>query len=219
MLSLLAAAVVASATATAGPRAGQLHLQLQTGVLARETATVDVGADRASTGVGPGAGGVTLSAGTLLTPRDEVGGRLEMARLTLDDGRTQHSESELRLGATYTRWFRLDQDLRPTATVIAGLHRQDWDGDARSRAAFVGAGGGVHYFVTKRFSLNAGVELARTLGGQIEVDGRRGAQPFVGWDASVVGGANFLLGGKKKSPKPKAHAKKTGVRGERAGRR
>lgn len=215
MLPLFAAAVFASSTAAAGPRAEQVHLQLQTGVLTRESARVDVGADRTNTGMGPGAGGVTLSGGYLLTPRDEVGGRVEMARITLDDGRTAHRESELRLGATYTRWFRLDKDLRPTATAIAGIHRQEWDGDASSRAAFVGGGGGIHWFATKRFSLNAGVELTRTLGGTMEVDGRRGAQPFVGWDAAVVGGANFFLGGKK-GRKPKASAKKRG--GKRRGR-
>jgi len=207
---LLTAALLASSTADAAPRRDQVHVQLQTSVLGRETLRVEeADLDRRTTRLGPGAGGAGIAVGYHIKAPSEVGARLEFGQVTVHDDVEDRRESHLALGAYYTHYFRLDKALRATATGIVGLERADFDGDAQARAPFVGVGGGVHWFATPRTSLSTGLELSHTLAGRYDADGVEGSSRYSAMDVALVGGVNVFLGGKK-TRHPKAASKKRG---------
>lgn len=203
MLPLLTAFALAT-TADAAPRKGQVHTQLQTGLLSRQSVRVDESdVEQRTTAVGPGAGGATMAVGYHLRRTSEVGGRLELAQVTYDDGTTDQRTGHLRAAGYYTHFFPVARDLRATATGLLGLERTNLDGDATARSPFAGVGGGIAWFVTPRTSLNAGLELTHTLGGRHEQDGVEGSSRYSASQGAVVGGLNVYLGGPKgKRPKP-----------------
>jgi hypothetical protein len=209
LLPLFTAALL-STTADAAPRKGQVHAQLQTGVLSRQTVRVDESdTEQRTTAIGPGAGGATLAVGYHLRRASEVGGRLELGQVTIDDGTTDQHAGHLRAAGYYTHVFPLGKDLRATATGLLGVQRTNLDGDATARSPFLGAGGGVAWFANPRTSLNAGLELTHTLGGRYEQDGVEGSSRYSAFQGAVVGGLNVYFGGPK-HPRPKAGKKGKG---------
>lgn len=214
----LFAAFALTATADATPRRGQVHAQLQTGVLSRQSVRVDESdVQQRTTAVGPGAGGATLAAGYHLRRASEVGGRLELGQVSIDDGTTDQRSGHLRAAGYYTHLFGLGKDLRATATGLVGLERTNLDGDATARAPFAGVGGGVAWFATPRTSLNAGLELTHTLGGRFEQDGVAGSSRYAAFQGALVGGLNVYLGGRK-APGPKAGGGKAARKRQGGGR-
>lgn len=217
MLPLLTAFAL-TATADATPRRGQVHAQLQTGVLSRQSVRVDESdVEQRTTAVGPGAGGATLAVGTHLRRASEVGARLELAQVTFDDGTTDQRSGHLRAAGYYTHLFPMGKDLRATATGLLGLERTNLDGDATARAPFAGVGGGIAWFATPRTSLNAGLELSHTLGGRYEQDGVEGSSRYSAFQGALVGGLNVYLGGPR-GKRPKAGGKKAARKGGGKGR-
>lgn len=203
-LNTLLSVVFATSTAQAGPRADQIHLQVQTGVLSREALRVDEGGHaRNTTQLGPGAGGVGLSGGYLFRPHSEVGARLEMARSTVDDGTIDQSHGQLRLAGTYTHYFRVEGPVHLAATGLLGIDRSNFNGEALTRSPFVGLGGSAHWFVSPRTSLSGGLEITRTMGGRYEQDGVAGSSRFSTTDIAAVAAMNIYLGGPaaKKTPR------------------
>lgn len=198
MLSTMLSVAALSAVSVAAPKAEQVHLQLQTGLLARETLRVDEGgAEQRMGAVGPGAGGVDLGAGYLLRRKHEVGARFSFAQVTLDDGLSDTRQTDLSLAGTYTHHWRVERDVRVSATGLFGVARTDHDGDSTARAPFVGVGGRVHWFATPRTSLHVGLEGSRSLGGRYEVDGVAGSSRFTETQLAATAGMNLYLGGKK----------------------
>jgi hypothetical protein len=204
MLNLVFAAAVLTASADAAPRRDQVHLQVQTGVLSREALRVEeTDMERREVSAGPGAGGLSLSAGYQLRATSEVGARLEMARMTVSDGVSDVQQGHARLAGTYTHYFKIASPVHFAATGMLGLERANFDGAALARGPFVGLGGQLHWFATPRVSLNGGLEATRSLGGRFEQDGLDGSSRFVATDVAAVAGMNFYFG-----VKPKGHARR-----------
>ena len=195
MLNLLFAAALAHTPAIAAPKRDQAHLQVQTGLLSREALRVEE-TDHAHRAVqaGPGAGGVSMNLGYQLRARSEVGGRVELPRLTVSDGVSDVQQGHARVAGTYTHYFPVAAPVHFAATGMLGLERTSFDGAAIARGPFVGAGGSLHWFVAPRVSLNAGVEATRSLGGRFEQDGLEGSSRFVATDVAAVAGMNFFVG-------------------------
>lgn len=202
MLQAALAAVLAAAPADAAPKRDQVHLQLQTGLLSREALSVDeTDLERRDVQVGPGAGGVALGAGYQLRASSEVGARVELSQATVSDGTYDVRRGHARVATTYTHFFRVEAPVHFAATALLGLERTSLDGDAVARSPFVGAAGNVHWFATPRMSVNAGVELSRSLGGRFEQDGMVGSSRFTATDVAAVAGMNFYLGGRRAGPR------------------
>jgi hypothetical protein len=196
--TLLAATLAASTAADAAPRRDQLHVQAQTGLLAREALRVDeVDAARSAVQVGPGAGGVALAMGYMLRSHSEVGSRIELSRMTINSGETDLQRGHARLAGSYTYHFRTRAPVHLAATGMFGLERTSYDGDALARGPFVGVAGNAHWFVTPRLSVNTGVEATRSLGGRYEEGGMDGSSRFAASEVAAVAGLNFYLGARQ----------------------
>jgi len=193
---LLAAVTLFSAPAAeAAPRRDQVHIQAQTGLLSRAALRVDeVDADRQQVALGPGAGGVDLGVGYLLRGHSEVGVRLEMSRMTVDNGLSEASRGHARMAGTYSFHLRHRSPLHFTATGLLGVERTSFDGAALARGPFVGLAGSAHYFATPRLSVSAGLEATRSLGGRYEQDGLDGSSRFAASEVAAVAGLHFYMG-------------------------
>ena len=207
LFPLFLAAFPGAPAADAAPRTESVHLQLQSDVLSRSSLRVhEADVSRQAAGVGPGAGRTSLAGGYFLRPSSEVGVRLDLRQIRLDDDVVERQRSDLRLAATYTHWFRVDKQWRATATGALGLSRWEEDGRLQARGPFVAAGGGLHWFATPRASLSAGLEATHSLGGRFEQDGVEGSSRYSSAGIAAVGGLNVFLGGKM--PRRKARRRR-----------
>ena len=202
MSNLLLAAALTHATATAAPKRDQAHLQVQTGVLSREALRVEeTDHQHRSVQAGPGAGGVAMSLGYQLRAHSEVGGRVELSRITVSDGVSDAQQGHARVAGAYTHYFPVTAPVHFAATAVLGLERTSFDGAAVARGPFMGAGGSLHWFAAPRVSLHAGVEATRSIGGRFEQDGLDGSSRFVATDVAAVAGMNFFVGTRKGTSK------------------
>ena len=141
-----------------------------------------------------------MSLGYQVRAHSEVGGRVELSRLTVSDGVSDVQQGHARIAGTYTHYFPVAAPVHFAATGMLGLERTSFDGAAIARGPCVGVGGNLHWFVAPRVSLNAGVEATRSMGGRFEQNGLDGSSRFVATDVAAVAGMNFFVSTKNRTP-------------------